>query len=123
MDTTSLLIVIVAAVYGMLSLMSLVLLARRVSMLDYCLRELEKKLPILIPSDLSAKAAPVESAVVVSAGSGLTSPIGSIELKKPELGTPDSPFAGTVIALKPVAQDKKSKKSSKTKPTTKKGKK
>lgn len=97
MDTTSLLVVIVAAVYGMLSLMSLVLLARRVSMLDYCLRELEKKLPILIPSDLKPLTtaqvdkpaevpAPVEAvaATIVVRPSGLTAPIGSIELSKPE---------------------------------------
>lgn len=96
MDIHSLTILVVASVYAMLSLLSLVMLARRVSMLDYCLRELEKKMPILIPSDLAAKAQdaakPAEPAVetkaepsVVVAASGLTAPIGSIDLvKKPE---------------------------------------
>lgn len=85
MDIYSLMIVIVAAVYAMLSLMALVLLARRVSMLDYCLRELEKKLPILIPSDLPAPTIEPVKTVVLSPGPGLSQPIGSVELvKKPE---------------------------------------
>ena len=96
MDTPSLVILIAAAFYAMMTLMALVLLARRVSMLDYCLKELEKKMPILIPSDLQplalaekpaeAKAEPapeVKLEVSVIPGSGLTSPIGSIDLSKP----------------------------------------
>jgi hypothetical protein len=91
MDTASVTILIAASFYAMMTLMSLVLIARRVSMLDYCLKELEKKMPILIPSDLHSRMAdlvqpeaqPAPEVKLEVPASGLTSPIGSIELAKP----------------------------------------